>query len=90
MSRRALFALSAGLTAFVLVVAGAVATYALRPGPAPGAASSTGTSVPLDALPAATDPGIVQRAEQDDRPDRQRRRGNDEERRHEREEDDDG
>ena len=37
MSRSTILALSAALTAFVLIFAGAAASYALRPGPGPGA-----------------------------------------------------
>jgi len=37
MSRPTILALSAALTAFALIFAGAAASYALRPGPTPGA-----------------------------------------------------
>ena len=48
MSRPTILALSAALTAFVLIFAGAAASYALRPGPTPGAKAPD--TIPVDVV----------------------------------------
>jgi hypothetical protein len=53
MSRRTLVALSAAVSAFILVVAGAVASYGLRspaPSPAVATAASSSQSVPVEVV----------------------------------------
>jgi hypothetical protein len=48
MSRPTILALSAALTAFVLIFAGAAASYAVRPGPSPGAKAPD--TIPVDVV----------------------------------------
>jgi len=48
MSRPTILALSAALTGFILIFAGAAASYALRPGPTPGAKAPD--TIPVDVV----------------------------------------